>query len=167
MSLNEICNPVNTNPLDIYVKSTNIYNPPDTTNFHIVSETGGPAVSRTITISDPLAASFMVLSTDGTVTQGSSITTGVTLSQASGVITTVSSTLAAVTDAKFTVTNTYCTSSSIVLVSLVNYSATLGTNGIPVVSVGSIANGSFDIHITNAHASAALAGVMKIAFLVA
>lgn len=113
-----------------------------------------------------LVAEGVVTFPHSTVTQATSITTGVTATGSSGIITTVSSTLAAVTSTGFTVTNTDVLSTSVVVASLVNYGGTLVTNGIPVVTVSAIAAGSFDIKITNAHASNALSGVMKISYIV-
>lgn len=100
------------------------------------------------------------------VTQATSITTGVTVNAHAGIITTVSSTLAAEATAEFTVTNSKVLAGSAVLVSIVDYSGTYGTNGIPVVSVDSIAAGSFKIDLSNVHGTNALAGVVKISFLV-
>jgi len=101
-----------------------------------------------------------------TVTQGTSITTGVTASAPAGVITTVSSTLAAQASAEFTVTNTFVSSSSVVIANLVDYAGTDSTNGIPVVKVDTIGSGSFKVVISNAHATNALSGVLKIGFIV-
>lgn len=101
-----------------------------------------------------------------TVTQATSITTGVAVEGSGGVITTVSSTLAAVTSTGFTVTNSAVTAASVISATLVNYSGTLITNGVPVITVSGITSGAFDIKITNVHASNALSGVMKISFIV-
>src|SRR5882724_10538348 len=101
---------------------------------------------------------------DAVKTQGTSISTGVTLNAQSGVITTVSSTLAAVTTTGFTVTNSAVGANSVVIVNLVNYSGTYATNGFPVVTVDTIAAGSFVIKISNVHAANALSGVLKIGF---
>jgi len=102
----------------------------------------------------------------GTVTQITTIATGVTLDAYSGVITTVSSTLAAVTTTGFVVTNAAVGAGSVVIANVVNYGGTYETNGIPVVTVDTIAEGSFTIKLSNAHASNALSGVLKIGFIV-
>lgn len=57
-----------------------------------------------------------------------------------------------------TIKNNYVSASSSIIATLNNYSGTLSTNGIPVVSVSGIALGSFTLNISNAHATNALAG---------
>jgi len=100
------------------------------------------------------------------VTQATSTATGVTVASNQGIITCFTSTLAAVTSVSFTVTNPICNANSTVLVSIAGYSGTLGTNGSPAVYADTIANGSFVVKVYNAHASAALAGVLKVAYLI-
>ena len=100
-----------------------------------------------------------------TVTQITSSTTAVTLNAQSGKITTFASTLAGVTSLVFTVNNTNILTTSSVIASLQNYSGTWVTNGIPLVAVENILAGSFDVRITNVHATNALAGTMIIGFL--
>ena len=100
------------------------------------------------------------------VTQITSTATGVTVNSNSGVITCFTSTLAGVTSVTFAVTNPLCNANSAVVVSVANYSGTFGTGGSPMVAVGTIAAGSFNVIVYNAHASAALAGVLKISYLV-
>ena len=138
---------------------------PEAANYYTVSA-AAPAANRTLTIVDPLVASNVVISSQGTVTQGTSTTTTVVLSNPSGAITCFTSTLAAVTSISFTVTNTFCTASSVVLANICNYSGTYETNGIPVVAVSTVAAGSFKIEVSNAHSSNALSGILSIAFLV-
>ncbi len=101
-----------------------------------------------------------------TVTQLTSVTTGVTINAASGVITTFSQSAAANTTASFTVTNSAVKSTDKILVSLNNYAGTYATNGIPVVAAGTVADGSFVIRVSNAHAANALSGAVKIAFAI-
>jgi hypothetical protein len=101
-----------------------------------------------------------------TVTQGTSITTGVTASAPAGVITTFSAAIAAQASAEFTVTNTFVSASSVVLANIVDYAGTDSTNGIPVVKVDSIGSTSFKIVISNAHSTNALSGVLKVGFIV-
>ena len=98
------------------------------------------------------------------VTQITTITTGVTVNADTGVITTVSSTLAALTATTFTVTNSRVEANSAVVASIENYSGTYVTNGLPRVTVNNVVAGAFDIVICNDHPTAALAGVLKIAF---
>lgn len=102
------------------------------------------------------------LSNKGTVTQITDITTAVTLSKPIGIITTVSSTLGADTSATFSVTNTYCDATSVVVANVVDY----GGTGYPVVNIDNVAAGSFDIIIRNVDASNALNDVIKICFVI-
>jgi hypothetical protein len=82
-----------------------------------------------------------------------------------GEITCFTSVQAALTTVTFTVNNTAVDADSVILVSIVNYSGTYVTNGIPVVMVNNrVAGVSFDIKIVNAHATVALGGVLKLAF---
>lgn len=120
------------------------------------------SVEGTIIVSTLSVASLAV----GTITQDTSITTGVTLNSAVGIVTTVSTTLAAQTAATFTVTNSQVGSTDVVLANIVDYSAAYGTAGLPCISVDNIANGSFDIIVFNADTDTALNGILKIAFSV-
>lgn len=135
---------------------------------------GTGAVARTVTIGNSTGASALVLTSgtggitipSGNVSQATSITTAVTDNKVSGIITTVSSTLAANATATFTVNNSLVTASSRVYASVVSYSGTYATNGLPCVNVGSIASGSFAIQLFNAHGTNALSGTVSISFLV-
>jgi len=98
--------------------------------------------------------------------QTTSFTNGVTINSASGVITTVTATTSAGSSESFTVTNSTVSTSSVVLASIGDYSGTYGTNGIPLLYVDSISNGSFSIRVYNAGASNALNGTLKIKFIV-
>lgn len=100
------------------------------------------------------------------VTQGTSATTAVTVAGSAGVITTFASTLAAVSSESFTVNNTAVSADSVVVVSIVDYSGTYGTNGLPSVAVSSVAAGSFAVNIINSHATAPLAGTLEISYIV-
>jgi hypothetical protein len=108
------------------------------------------------------AAPLQTLYNTGNATQLTSITTAVTVDAHNGIITTVSSTLAAATEAVFTVNNPVVTAASRVIVS-VEYDE--ATNGFPLANVADIANGSFKVVLLNAGA-AALAGVVKIHFII-
>lgn len=88
----------------------------------------------------------------GTVTQASSITTGVTVNTLAGTITTVSQTIAAAAEATFVVTNSRVAATDTVCVSL---KSTSSAGGPFIVYVSAVAAGSFSISITNPHASAA------------
>lgn len=100
----------------------------------------------------------------GTVTQETSVTTGVTVNASSGVITTFSQSAAASATSTFTVTNSCVVAGSVVSVTIGNYAGTYGTNGVPLATVSSVSGGSFNITIVNAHVLNALSGVLKINF---
>lgn len=96
------------------------------------------------------------------VTQTSSITTGVTCSAYSGVITTVSQTVAAGAEAEFTVTNTLVAATDVVVACIKTHTSA----GSFIVAVSAVAAGSFKLQLTNLHASAAGDNVLVINFIV-
>lgn len=101
-----------------------------------------------------------------TVTQATSVTTAVTLNAVSGVITTFSQSAAAEVTVSFTVNNSTVAATDKIVATITNYAGTYSTNGIPVLSVGSVAAGSFVINISNTHSANALSGALKISFVV-
>ncbi len=105
-----------------------------------------------------------VLVTQGqtAVTQATSITTGVTCSAYSGVITTVSQTVAAGAEAEFTVTNTNVAATDVVVACIKTHTSA----GSFIVAVSAVAAGSFKLHLTNLHASTAGNNVLVINFIV-
>jgi hypothetical protein len=105
-----------------------------------------------------------VLVTQGqtAVTQASSITTGVTCSAYSGVITTVSQTVAAGAEAEFTVTNTLVEATDVVVACIKTHTSA----GSFIVATSAVAAGSFKLHLTNLHASTAGNNVLVINFVV-
>ena len=109
------------------------------------------------------AAPLQTLYHTANVTQDTSITTGVTVNALNGVITTVSSTLAANTKASFIVTNSNVLAGSKVLVS-VEYDE--AATGIPVVGVADIAAGSFKVVLSNGAGVDALNNVVKVHYLI-
>jgi len=100
----------------------------------------------------------------GTVTQATSITTGVTLNATQGIITTVSATTAGLATSTFTLTNNLITATSNIHVYLIDYAGTWQTNGVPYVVGQTRAAGSIAVNISNLHAINALSGVLKIGF---
>lgn len=97
-----------------------------------------------------------------TVTQITAITTGVTINASAGVITTVSSTLAAGSNAAFKVTNSKVTSTSVIQLTADDKA----TAGWARVNVQDVAAGEFYINVTNIHATNAFNNIVKIHFLV-
>jgi len=108
------------------------------------------------------AAPLQSLYNTANVTQITLITTAVTVNALNGIITTVSSTLAANAKTNFTVTNPNVVAGSKILVSVdYDHAAT----GIPVVGVSDIAAGSFKVVLSNG-GSAALNNVVKVHYLI-
>ncbi len=104
--------------------------------------------------------------TKGTVTQLTNITTGVTVNAAAGVITTVALTTAGgSTSGPFTVTNSYVSATSTILLTA-EYAS--GKTGNPIVQLeGTPGSGTFKIKVGNgAPAATVLNDVVKIHFLV-
>ena len=108
------------------------------------------------------AAPLQSLYNTANVTQITSITTAVTVNALNGIITTVSSTLAANLKTFFTVNNPNVLAGSKILVS-VQYDEV--ATGIPVVGVSDIAAGSFKVVLSNG-GSAALNNVVKVHYLI-
>lgn len=98
----------------------------------------------------------------GSVTQATSITTGVTLNSRAGQITTVSTTLAAAAEATFTVTNSTVSAEDAVTVCIGSTSSA----GTPIAVVSAVADGSFNVRLSNLHASAALDNTLTLNFVV-
>jgi hypothetical protein len=96
------------------------------------------------------------------VTQASSITTGVTCDALSGVITTVSQTVAAGAEADFVVTNSMVAATDVVVACIKTHTSA----GTFVASVAAVAAGQFTIRLTNLHASSAGDNVLVINFFV-
>ena len=106
------------------------------------------------------AAPLQSLYNKGTVTQLTSITTGVTLNAHCGVITTVSSTLGSLLEATFTVTNSVVKPDSVILVSTQYVGTGHGDAG-----VGTIGTGTFTITVANP-SLVALNSVLKIHYMI-
>jgi hypothetical protein len=96
------------------------------------------------------------------VTQATSITTGVTCNAYSGVITTVSQTVAAAGEAEFTVTNNKVAATDVVVACIKTHTSA----GSFIVATSAVAAGSFKLHLTNLHASTAGNNVLVINFIV-
>jgi len=108
------------------------------------------------------AAPLQSLYNTGTVTQLTSITTAVTLNTFNGVITSVSSTLAANAKTFFTVNNSNVTTASRIIVSA-QYDEV--ATGIVVLGVSDIAAGNFKVVISNG-GNAVLNNVVKVHFMI-
>jgi hypothetical protein len=97
----------------------------------------------------------------GTVTQATDRSTGVTLNKVTGAITTNNASLAAGAEVSFTVTNSAVAAADVVAVSI-----TPGGTGTPFAYVSTTAAGSFQITLTNLHASTADTSADVISFVV-
>lgn len=97
----------------------------------------------------------------GAVTQITNASTGVTLNTVTGQITTVALTTAAAAEEVFTVTNSAVAATDVVVIT-----TTYAGAGTPLVYVKKVAAGSFDVAITNLHASDALDALMVLNFAV-
>jgi hypothetical protein len=84
------------------------------------------------------------------VTQATSITTGVTCNAYSGVITTVSQTVAGAAEASFTVTNSKAAATDVVVACIKTHTS----GGLFFVACTAVAAGSFQLTLTNLSASA-------------
>lgn len=104
----------------------------------------------------------LVLQGQTAVTQATSISTGVTCNAYSGVITTVSQTVAAGAEAQFTVTCNKVVATDVVNVCIKTHTSA----GTFIPAVTAVAAGSFQITLTNLHASAAGDNVLVINFAV-
>jgi hypothetical protein len=96
------------------------------------------------------------------VTQATSITTGVTCNAYTGVITTVSQTVAAAGEAEFTVTCNKVAATDVVVACIKTHTSA----GSFIVATSAVAAGSFKLHLTNLHASTAGNNVLVINFIV-
>ena len=100
--------------------------------------------------------------TETNVTQGTAITSGVTLSSQVGSVLTVSSSLITGGSATFTVEHPRIESSSILLSNIINYSGT----GSPSVRVNNITTGSASIVITNNSWISPLNAAIKLGYFI-
>lgn len=122
---------------------------------------GSKVAGGTLTLGS--AYGKLAVSNASTVTQLTSIVTGVALTNGnSGVITTFAASALANATHTFTVTHPSCLTTSIVLVNVVSYTGT----GLPNVIVNNRLGGSFDIIIQNLAGVDALNAAMRIGFLI-
>ena len=111
------------------------------------------------------AADGIIHTNTGTVTQGTNITTGVTLNTTSGVITTHATAINADENVQFTVTNSTCKSSSVILLTMQDENTV--DHAQLVCATTDIGNGSFDITLANTDTDAASSATAnKIHFLI-
>lgn len=136
------------------------------TNVYTISPATA-AAARTYTIIDAKAAANFALSSRSTISQTTSITTGVTITGPTGTITTVSlSTGTSTVAGAFVVTNTFYSSSSQVITATASYGG--ATTGMPYVFVSATAPGSntFTLTVANISTGSALNGTLNIYFTI-
>ena len=97
----------------------------------------------------------------GTVTQLTDKSTGVTVNTRTGVITTDNASLAAAAEVTFTVTNSKVKATDVVVACI----ASGGTSGGYTVTVGAVGAGTFDITLGN-HSAGALAEAVVINYII-
>ena len=93
----------------------------------------------------------------GAVTQATDKSTGVTLNQAAGQITTTDASLAGGAEVSFTVTNDKVAATDVVAISLQSGAST----GTYIVSISAVAAGSFDVTLSNVGTTAGEALVLN------
>ena len=96
------------------------------------------------------------------VTQATSITTAVTCNAISGVITTVSQTVAAGAEAEFTVNNDKVAATDVIVACIKDHTSA----GTFIVGVSDVSAGSFKLQLTNLNAATAGNNVLVINFIV-
>jgi len=106
----------------------------------------------------------MLITPSETVTQLTSITTGVTLNARKGLITTFTPSTAGLAATTFTVTNSFASATANIEAYVTNYGGTVVTNGLPYVFVKNKTATGFDVIVYNAHATNALATSLVIGF---
>ena len=97
----------------------------------------------------------------GAVTQATDKSTGVTLNQAAGQITTSDASLAGGAEVSFTVTNDKVAATDVVAISLQSGAST----GTYIVSISAVAAGSFDVTLSNVGSTAGEALVLNYAVI--
>jgi hypothetical protein len=142
---------------------------------NIIARLGGTSTNERFVVQTSAAATLfqvaadgfiyidgqLIYSNKGAVTQ-SSEGAGVTLNNKGGIITTASLTIATNGQTTFTVTNSACFASSLVLANVVNYTGA----GLLTACVTTIASGSFGIRLQNCSSTTALNAVAKIGFII-
>ena len=126
----------------------------------------GASLEKFVTtlLKNPTCCAKYVTLTKGTVTQGTSVTTAVTLNQPAGELVTFSlAAIAADTTATFTVNNSFVKADSLILANVVDWT---GSTGFPLIIVDDVVANSFKISIRNVSASTALDGVLTVGFAI-
>jgi len=137
-----------------------IVNASGTADTHIIG--GDVTCGGNVTITNALDG--LKHTGSGTITQGTSATTAVTLNATSGIITTYAATLATNTEVQFTLTNSALQADSVILVSFNDM--TTQTASKMIVTTNTIAAGSCIINLFNAGSGTADAVACHVHFLI-
>ena len=134
------------------------------TNLYFTNTRVASAISSSISTTD-LTVSGNLSRTVSTITQLTSISTGITINSLNGLITTVQITLSALTADYFTVTNDKVSSGDLVFCQ-VNGKSGSPQSGllVPTLSIYAVSNGSFNIILRNNDTTTDCTGVYDIAF---
>ena len=111
-----------------------------------------------------IACNQLTQSTKTSVTQTSTINTSVTSDTRIGVITTVNASITASSNETFTVNCSSCVTGDIVMLTIQDFSGSLGTDGLGSLAASNITNGSFDISVISMHPTNTLSGTITIAY---
>jgi hypothetical protein len=160
----------------IVVKGDMAFYGTDNSNNYITLKAPPTVTPYTLTLPSDAGTAEQVLKTDGSgtlswvdntlvtsktsVTQVTSVNTGVTVDSKAGKITTVTLNIGSHSTESFTVSNTECFADSIVLCNIIDYSGSFNLH----CGANNITNGSFDVVLTNSTGgpldSAAVIGFM-------
>lgn len=123
---------------------------------NVTQTVGGIRVNNIATLNN-------VRLTRSSVSQGTSLTSGVTIYSPAGFIFTLTTgTLATGGSSSFTVSNNAVRADSIILSNIVHH----GGNGIPVARINNVTEGSFGVSLRNIDLTNAMTGSVKLAFSV-
>lgn len=118
--------------------------------------------SRTNQFAGSFSTETLAIRDKSSVTQGTAITSGVTLNSQCGSIRTVSAATGAQSVQSFIVTNSNITIDSVILANIIGYT---GSTGLPHVYIDDITSGSFKTIIQNCSTSASLNGALNIGYV--
>lgn len=131
-----------------------------------IQKTGSIYVDKTgsMVLSNPTGIS---IAKPATVTQATSIATTVVVTGSAGnIVTFTTGTVAGNATISIPVTNPAVTTTSVIILTVNDYSGAVGTNGVPVLNVDTVTAGGFSIFLSNAHASNSISGTFRIGYLI-
>lgn len=135
------------------------------TNGGTFTTAGGIAVAKSLWVGTNLNTPSIVLSGKSAYTQITSSVTPVAVTSSQGFITTVSLTTAAGSTNTFAITGSIITATSLISITLENYSGVPSTNGVPILSVSDYGSSTANINITN-YGTFSLSGTVKFNYVI-